>query len=151
MGTRGREAEGYDIRRAVAGRVTAAPPLVIERSGVPTESSRLRFWTEAELAALPPPVWLLEQFIPENSLAVLYGPPAVGKSFLALEWAMRVATCEPWLGRATRSGPAVFTAAEGGSGLAQRLAAYRKARAVTRPSKALFVREAVNLLSPADV
>lgn len=131
----------------------SVPHLTIERTGTPDHApqTRFRLWTEAELSALPPPVWLLEGLIPENSLIVVYGPPGCGKSFLALDWAMRVATHDAWLGHASRWGPVVYVAAEGGSGLAQRLAAYRDARAVTKPGKVWFVREVVNLLDAAAV
>jgi len=131
----------------------SVPHLTIERSGPPDEArpSRYRFLTDAELIALPPPTWLLDGFLPENSLSVLYGPPGCGKSFLALEWAMRVATHADWLGHASAWGPVIFVAAEGGGGFGQRVRAYRDAREVTREAKIRFVREPVNLLNALDV
>ena len=112
---------------------------------------RFRLWTPEELAKLPPPTWLLEGFIAENSLAALFGPAGVGKSFLALDWAMRIATHAAWLGHATRWGPVLYIASEGGVGLAHRVKAYRDAREVTRDLRLWFCREPVNLLDARDV
>ena len=127
------------------------PVLTLERSGDKPTPARFRLWTPEELANLPAPVWLLDHFIPENSLAVLYGPAGVGKSFLALDWAMRIATHAAWLGHSTRWGPVLYVAGEGGTGLSQRVQAYRNAREVTRRAKLWFCRESVNLLDATHV
>src|SRR4029077_19407536 len=48
----------------------------------------LRDFQVAERGALP---WLVKDILPIGGLAFLYGPPAVGKTFLALDWAFSVA------------------------------------------------------------
>lgn len=127
-------------------------PLKIERTnGAAATMPRYRFLTDTELVALPPPTWRLEGFLPDNSLAVLYGPPGSGKSFLALDWAMRVATRADWLGHASAGGYVIYVAAEGGGGFGQRVRVYRDANEVTEEAKIRFVREPVNLLSALDV
>lgn len=53
-----------------------------------------RQWTiihARELKNLPPLRWLIEKEIPENGLTVLFGESGVGKSFVALDYALRVA------------------------------------------------------------
>ncbi|HEX9282348.1 MAG TPA: AAA family ATPase [Gemmatimonadales bacterium] len=117
----------------------------------PASAGRFHLLTADELLQLPPPTWLLDGHLPESSLGVLYGPPGAGKSFLALAWAMAVATARAWLACATRRGPVVYVAAEGGNGLGQRVQAVRDAHALTEPAEIVFLREPVNLLQEGDV
>lgn len=51
-----------------------------------------------ELDRLPPPRWLVRQHLTTGSLGCLYGPSGGGKSFLAIELAMAVATGRPTSG-----------------------------------------------------
>ncbi len=114
--------------------------------------TRFRLLDDAELGKLPPPAWLLESYLPQGGLGVLYGPPGACKTFVALAWTLAVATGEPWLGRAVTWGPAVYIAAEGGRAFAQRVVAYRDAHAIPeRDAAAFFLLEPVNLLAAGDV
>jgi KaiC/GvpD/RAD55 family RecA-like ATPase len=128
------------------------PPLALVRPEVsdPVEAEgrrpRFHLYTLDELLQLPPLTWLLDRHIPENALAVLYGPPGSGKSFLALAWSLAVALHQPWLGCPTSRGSVVYVAAEGGSGLGQRVQAYRNAHELAGPTNIWFVREPLNLL-----
>jgi len=44
----------------------------------------------------PPPEWLIDDTLAKNSLTVLYGPPASGKSFVAIDWACCIQTGTQW-------------------------------------------------------
>lgn len=112
---------------------------------------RFRLYSPADLLAWPPPAWLLENHIPQNALAVLYGPPGSGKSFVALAWAMAIATRRPWLGHATNGGGVIYVAAEGGSGLGQRVQAHLDAHEPAGPVHIRFVCDPVNLLLSDEV
>lgn len=83
--------------------------------------------TADELRNSPPVQWLIEGMVPEQGLAVLYGPPNVGKSFVALDWALSVAAGRPWGGLAVRQGPIVYVVAEGGGGMGSRVDTWTKA------------------------
>jgi len=61
----------------------------------------------------PPPVFMIADYLIENSFAVLYGPPASFKSFLAIDWALSVAHGRDWNGRPTAQGAVVYLAMEG--------------------------------------
>lgn len=78
-----------------------------------------------DLLALPEPEWLIETFIHQQEVGVLYGKPNGGKSFVALDWALSIATGTPWLGKyATRQGPVLYLAGEGGPSLQKRVDAW---------------------------
>jgi hypothetical protein len=89
---------------------------------------RFTFLTAEEIVSQPPPTWLVEGLIVEDSLAVLYGPPGAGKSFVAQELALSVAAGRPSLGRKVLQGDVAYVYAEGGGGMPQRLRAWRKDR-----------------------
>lgn len=75
---------------------------------------------------MPDPEWLIEGVLGVGMTAEIYGQYATAKSFVALDWACSVASGCKWLGRAVKSGPALFIAAEGGYGQRNRLRAWKK-------------------------
>ncbi|MFN9307757.1 MAG: AAA family ATPase [Planctomycetota bacterium] len=83
------------------------------------------------LLALPPARWLLDGLRPEAGVALLVAPPNVGKSTLALDWAMRVAAGSDWHGRSMLAGPVAYFAGEGRRGIGQRAAAWLAAHDAT--------------------
>ncbi|MBM3559792.1 MAG: AAA family ATPase, partial [Alphaproteobacteria bacterium] len=76
------------------------------------------------LLALPPARWLLDGLLPEAGVALMVAPPNVGKSTVALDWALRVATGSDWHGRAMQAGGVAYFAGEGRRGIGQRAAAW---------------------------
>lgn len=76
------------------------------------------------LANKQPPDWLIHRHIEANSLALLFGPPSAGKSFLAIDWAMCVATGREWNGHRTKQGSVCYLAGEGFAGFRRRCAAW---------------------------
>ncbi len=111
---------------------------------------RFKLYTVKDLEELPDPAWLLEDLLPEAGLAELYGPPGVGKSFLALDWGLSVAADMPWLGRPLSQGDVVYVSAEGGTGLKKRIAAWRTEHPEADLSRFRAILEPVNMLDPKD-
>lgn len=75
-----------------------------------------------ELLGLPTVRYLMDGLIPEEGFVGLYGEPASGKSFIALDWAMCISEGRPWLGTVrTTQAPVIYIAAEGGRGIQQRV------------------------------
>jgi RecA-family ATPase len=72
------------------------------------------------------PEWLIKEVLPSHGLAVIYGEPGCGKSFLCLDMALAVARGRPWAGRASRQGTIVYITPEGVSGFKKRIVAYRQ-------------------------
>jgi KaiC/GvpD/RAD55 family RecA-like ATPase len=79
------------------------------------------YLTVADLERLPPVRWLVDELIPELELTLLYGDPGVGKSFIAVDLCVRIATGQPAHGRATKRGAAIYVALEGQAGPRDRL------------------------------
>ncbi len=105
----------------IAQRPAKFPPI---RFAVASQNTpALKFHAITDILSLPDPEWLIANLLIKGSFAVLFGPPGVGKSFLALSWAFAVAAATPWHGRNVNGGPVVYIAAEGFGGLKQRVSA----------------------------
>jgi AAA domain len=111
----------------------------------------LRCLSLPEIRALPPVAWLIENVLVALAFLVLYGASGVGKSFLALDWALTVASGLPWCGHETRGGWVLYIAAEGAAGLSKRVDAWCAERGVPEPERILFIPDAPNLLDPISV
>jgi hypothetical protein len=114
-------------------------------------ASRYHIYGVPELLGLPAIPWRIVGLIPDNSLVGLFGPSGCGKTFLTLQWNLCIGTGLAWIGREARQGAAVYVAAEGGSGIGQRLRAACAAHAIADAGQMYVVREPVNLLDEADV
>lgn len=71
-------------------------------------------------------LWLIKKTLPQQGLALIYGHPGSGKSFLAIDIAMHVALGWEWNGLRTRHGSVVYIGAEGQKGLRNRIVAFRR-------------------------
>lgn len=90
----------------------------------------VRLYSTAEMLALPEPTWLIDTIMPAGGLVGLYGPPGVGKSFVAVDLAMSVASGRSWQGHPVTQGYVLYVSAEGGSGMGKRIAAWLQVRGV---------------------
>src|SRR4030095_2900240 len=85
---------------------------------------RFKLHSVPELCGLPAPDWLIQGILALGVMAGLYGPSGHGKSFVALAWALCIATGRDWFGRATSQGPVIYVAAEGGRSIRKRVQAW---------------------------
>lgn len=104
-----------------------------------------------ELDSLPDPQWLVEPFILEGSLAMLYGESGVGKSFLAQELALGLASGRATLGKVKVRRPVAYIAAEGIGGCRKRVAAWKQDRGYEGKAGVTFFKEAFDLRNPGVV
>lgn len=87
-----------------------------------------RLWTPDEVFTIPPPEWAIENVLIEGGSALLWGPTNVGKSLLALEWAIRMATGLDWHRQEVVEPQRVaYLYSEGAAGLQLRYWAYLEA------------------------
>ncbi|WP_050784552.1 AAA family ATPase [Parachlamydia acanthamoebae] len=73
---------------------------------------------------ISPPKWIVEDYLEENSLAQIFGDPASGKTFIALDLAASIATGKSWMGKEVKKGVVFYIAGEGHNGLSRRLKAW---------------------------
>lgn len=78
-----------------------------------------------ELEAMPPPTWLIHEMIAEEGLSVIYGDPGAGKSFVAIDMALRVAHGMDWHGTPAAATGVLYIAGEGVRGLGKRIKGWR--------------------------
>jgi hypothetical protein len=85
----------------------------------------INFVTIDDLLDAPKPDPLIDGYLQEQDAVCLYGEPNGGKSFLALDWALCIATGKPWLDmHEVKQGPVVYMAGEGGASLQVRVQAW---------------------------
>lgn len=114
-------------------------------------SSSYRVLSVDDLRTFPPPTWLAANIIPDGALGVLYGPPNIGKSFVALDLAHAVGTGIRWAGRRVHQGRVIYVAAgEGVPGLRQRCDAWELERGVSIEDVG-YITDAIQLHQSASV
>lgn len=69
---------------------------------------------------------LVSGWLTKRGLSMLYGPSNAGKTFVALDIAMHIASGTPWRGCRVNGGATLYIAAEGGVGVRNRLAAFKR-------------------------
>ena len=82
----------------------------------------------------------------------MIGPPASGKSLLAISLGACVATGRKWLGRPVESGTVAIIAGEGHGGISQRLEALKIDQALKLDSSPLFIsHRAIGMLDTSEM
>lgn len=68
--------------------------------------------------------WFIKGVLPKAELAAIFGASGSGKTFITLDMACRIAMGMDWFGIPTRQSKALYVAAEGASGMRDRLLAW---------------------------
>jgi KaiC/GvpD/RAD55 family RecA-like ATPase len=113
-------------------------------------TGRFKLLTPAELDNLPEPSWLIEGILPANALAVLYGLPGAGKTFIALSIALSIAAGHEWCGKRTSLGSVLYVAAEGLFGLRLRAQVYQGRHGIVA-ERIRYLGDAFDLRQPTDI
>ena len=104
-----------------------------EHGWTPPEQEQGRTWTHSgallvpvgELLSVPKPLpWLVKGIIQRESQVLVFGDPEAGKSLIAVDSSLSVATGRDWAGRKIEQGPVVYIAGEGHHGLRRRILAW---------------------------
>ena len=122
--------------------------------GTETTAGRFRFVDRAGLAAVADPKWLVEGMLPRGAYALLVGPRASFKSFVALDVALSVARHgvglgerAAWGGRVVEGGPVLVAVGEGRSGVRRRVEAWEAMHGAGLPTTGLVLGDPVPLVS----
>lgn len=75
----------------------------------------------------PAPIsWLVKRWLQDNALIMVHGPSGGGKTFVVLDWCLRIASgMQDWCGQRVKPGGVVYLAGEGHHGLRGRIAAWK--------------------------
>lgn len=113
---------------------------------------RFRLLTGADLSAMPDIDWLVDDILPALGVAVMYGPPGCGKSFLAFDAACAMAEGTEWFGyRVAKPVPVVYVALEGEAGYKLRARAWGERSGRPLPDSLRMVLQPFALTSPRDI
>lgn len=81
-----------------------------------------------EFSIEPAPIrWIVKGWVQDEALVMVHGMSGGGKSFVTLDWCMRVASGGgEWCGQNVRGGNVVYLAGEGHHGIKGRIAAWKQ-------------------------
>jgi hypothetical protein len=88
---------------------------------------------------------LVQGILFSETLAVIYGPPGSGKSFLALDLGVHLAAGIDWAGREAKMGGVIYVSAEGQRGFRKRLVAVRDTMSLPKKTPFYMIADAPNL------
>ena len=98
------------------------------------------------------PEYVVEGYILDNGLCMMFGPSGKGKSFVALDIGLSVAAGIDWHDKKVKGGPVIYVSGEGRSGLKGRLKAWFLTRKVKDEDSLFFINSGpVNLSDEKDV
>jgi len=104
-----------------------APEADFEPFSLPNETStRLYYERPSEIRIDTQAAYLVDDWLDEQAMSVMYGPSNVGKTFLMMSISYAIATGSPWFGNPTKQGAVVYVAAEAGSSAKKRIAALKQ-------------------------
>jgi len=107
--------------------------------------------TRADQIETRPPYWLLRGILEKDTLALIFGDPGCGKSFLAIDWACRIATGTPWRGHGVKGGSVVYVAGEGQQGFGRRIRAWSQHHGVSLTNAPLYLAPAVAIPNDGEL
>jgi 5S rRNA maturation endonuclease (ribonuclease M5) len=82
--------------------------------------------------------WLVRDYLERDSIALVYGAPGGGKSFMTVDLAASVAMGSAWMGHQVHAGRVFYIAGEGHNGLARRFRAWEVAKEMSLKPGQLF-------------
>ena len=104
-----------------------------------------RLLSLADIDNLPDPEILIDGLIDHGTVTKLVGESGKGKSFVAIDWSLCIATGRKWQGREVRKGRVLYVAAEGAFGLKKRIRAWKRTNGDVPEDSFKLIPDAVQL------
>lgn len=98
-----------------------------------------------QIDAIPAPSPLIRGVLYRDTITELWGKPGCGKSLLAMDWALCIASGKPWQGHQVTPGRVLYVVGEGVGGIGKRRRAWSTAWG-TNTDQITWLREPVPLL-----
>ena len=86
-----------------------------------SQTNGYRLFSANDVAFWPRSEWLVDRVIQKHSSAVIFGESRIGKSFLALDLATKLANGESWFGYPVKKSDVIYFPAESPLGLHQQI------------------------------
>jgi KaiC/GvpD/RAD55 family RecA-like ATPase len=115
----------------------------------PQQLAPLPFEWAGEVSPVIDGFWLIDDWLPSNGIAAVYGHPGCGKSFLTFHMAAHVAAGKPWAGRRVEKGLVVYVVAEGTTGARNRLYAMQQAGDIAKDAPFAIVPTPIDMQAEA--
>lgn len=114
--------------------------LEILKSAKTEEKKQIFPITSFDEIEIKPPRWLIKGVLEANSFSCFFGASGSGKSYTVLSMACCIATKQAFFGHDVKeTGPIIYIAGEGFSGIGKRLRAWEKYHNQEIPKKSIFV------------
>jgi hypothetical protein len=95
--------------------------------------------------------YLIDDFLIEKTSSLIWGPPGCGKSFVAIDMGLHVATGQDWHGHQVSQGDVVYICGEGFNGIPLRVGAWKKHHEHEGDIPFFMTRQAVPIAVPGAV
>lgn len=115
-------------------------------AGLKEQCGRLQILSNADILGLAATQWRVQDLLPAQGIAAIFGAPGAGKSFLALDLALAIAEGVEWFGLETYSAPVLYINQESGWGLQKRLRAWMDFRKKQLPSNISYLLDPVRIV-----
>ncbi|MCJ2180818.1 AAA family ATPase [Novosphingobium album (ex Hu et al. 2023)] len=117
----------------------------------PARASRFELLDRTSIMALKPIEWRVKGLFPKEGIGAIFGPSGSGKSFLAIDLAIRLASGSNWFGHKTVPSAVTYVMLEGEAGLRNRIVAWEQANAGEVPLNFSAVTQSFDIAVPEDV
>lgn len=117
-------------------------------TGQQDSGPRIQLTRVTDLDMFKPLDYLIDDFLVQGTTSLIWGPPGCGKSFVAIDMGLHIATGEPWHGHEVSQGPVIYVCGEGFNGIPIRVAAWQKAHGHTGSIEFYMTQQAVPIAAP---
>lgn len=126
----------------------AIVPPVIEQEAIAKTNRALPIEWAGQVEPIIDGFWLVDDWLPSNGIAAVYGHPGSGKSFWMMHVAAHIAEGREWAGKRVEQGLVVYVVAEGQTGFRNRLYAMQQAGEIGKEVPFAFIPCPIDMQAP---